>query len=166
MSMTLPLPRDDALLTVFYDAACPLCAAEMATLAELDGGQELGFIDCSAASFDDSPWRAEGAARAAMLTTLHARDALGDWHRGPDAIALLYATVGAPLLARLWAHPLTRPLMRSVYPWLARHRRALSGLGLHLVAPRVLRLLAWRGARHARCPHGACRMPALQDERS
>ena len=40
----------------------------------------------------------------------HVRDVLGDWHRGVDAIALLYATVGAPVLARAWG---TGPPPRS-----------------------------------------------------
>jgi predicted DCC family thiol-disulfide oxidoreductase YuxK len=161
MRTPLPAPDSGRLLTVFYDASCPLCATEMGTLARLDTAGELGFVDCADPGFDDAPWAAEGAARAQMLTEMHVRDALGDWHRGVDAIALLYATVGAPVLARLWAHPWVRPLLQRLYPWLARHRHALSTLGLHLVAPRVLRLLAWRQARHARCAHGACRMPPL-----
>lgn len=159
MATALPAPDSSRLLTVFYDGSCPLCATEMATLAGLDGAGELGFLDCGAPGFDDTPWAAEGASRARMLTEMHVRDALGDWHRGVDAIALLYATVGAPVLARLWAHPLTRPFTRRLYPVIARHRHRLDAFGLHLVAPRVLRLLAWRAARHARCEHGACRMP-------
>lgn len=146
-------------LTVFYDGSCALCSAEMGELARLDDGHDLRLVDCAAASFDDTRWRAEGVSRDAMLQVMHVRDVLGDWHRGVDAFALIYATVGAPALARLWAHPLTRPLTRRLYPWVVRHRHRLSALGLHLIAPRVLRLFAWRSARHARCDHGACRMP-------
>lgn len=151
----VPVP----LLQVFYDGRCGLCSAEMAELKRLDTDGELQTIDCQAAGFDDAPYRAEGVNREQMLQALHVRDALGDWHRGVDAIALLYATVGAPQLARLWAHPLTRPLTRRLYPWIVRHRQLLSSLGLDLIAPRVLRLFAWRQARRARCEHGACRMP-------
>lgn len=146
-------------LTVFYDGACALCSAEIAQMRQLDLRQELRFIDCAAPAFDDTPWQAEGATRAQMLQAMHVRDALGDWHRGVDAIALIYACIGAPVLAHLWAHPLTRPLTRRLYPWLARHRHRLAALGLHLVAPAVLRLLAWRSARRMRCEHGACHMP-------
>ena len=149
-----------ALLTVFFDGSCQLCQAEMAELKRLDHRGELQLVDCSAAGFDDRPWRAEGVGQAQMLQALHVRDVLGDWHRGVDAFGLLYATVGAPVLARLWAHPWTRPFTRRLYPVIARHRHRLDAFGLHLVAPRVLRLLAWRSARHARCEHGACRMPA------
>lgn len=142
------------LLQVFYDGSCGLCSAEMAALRELDHDDALRLIDCSAADFDDAPFRAEGITRAAMLQALHVRDILGDWHRGVDAIALLYATVGAPRLARLWAHPLTRPFAQWFYPLVVRHRHALSGIGLHFVSPRVLRMFA---GRRPRCDHAACR---------
>lgn len=142
------------LLQVFYDGSCGLCAAEMAALHDLDHDDAIALVDCAAPDFDDSPYRREGVTRAAMLQALHVRDILGDWHRGVDAIALLYATAGAPRLARLWAHPLTRPFAKRFYPFVVRHRHALSGLGLHFVSPRVLRLFA---GRRPRCDHAACR---------
>jgi predicted DCC family thiol-disulfide oxidoreductase YuxK len=144
------------LLSAFYDGSCALCRAEMAALHDLDAHGEIAWIDCAANAFDDTPYRAEGVDRNDMMQAMHVRDVLGDWHRGADAIALLYATAGAPRLARLWVHPLTRPLMRRLYPFVARHRRGLSALGLHLVAPRVLRRFAQRDTR---CEHGACRHP-------
>ena len=128
----------------------------MAALHELDHDAAIALIDCSAADFDDTAYRRDGVTREAMLRALHVRDILGDWHRGVDAIALLYATAGAPRLARLWAHPLTRPLAQWLYPLVVRHRHALSGLGLHFVSPRVLRLFA---GRRPRCDHAACRAP-------
>ncbi|MBI5719387.1 MAG: DUF393 domain-containing protein [Burkholderiales bacterium] len=151
-----PLPP---MLTVYYDGGCALCRAEMQEIRQMDAHGEVAFVDCAAAGFDDAPLRAQGVSRGAMLQALHVRDVLGDWHRGVDAIALLYATVGAPWLARAWAHPLTRPITRRVYPWIVRHRHRLSALGLHLVAPRALRLFARRHAPHAApyCPHGSCR---------
>src|ERR1043165_4667956 len=148
------------LLRVFYDGSCGLCSAEMAALHELDHDDAIALIDCSAADFDDTPYRREGVNRGAMLQALHVRDILGDWHRGVDAIALLYATVGAPWLARAWAHPLTRPVTRRLYPWVVAHRQTLSRLGLDVVAPRVLRLFAQRHQqRHVpHCAHGSCRL--------
>ncbi len=159
MLTTLKPDPTPALLTVFYDGSCAMCSAEMQVVQRLDVDGDITLADCAAASFDDTPYRGEGVSREAMLTTLHVRDVLGDWHRGVDAFALIYATVGAPGLARLWAHPLTRPLMQRLYPWLVRHRHRLSAFGLHVIAPAVLHLFAWRIARRARCEHGACRMP-------
>ena len=152
-----------ALLTVFYDGSCGLCSAEIAQLRELDADAEMHFIDCSVAGFDDGPWRAEGVTQADMLREMHVRDVLGDWHRGVDAFGVLYSCVGAPALARLWAHPLTRPLTRRLYPWVVAHRHQLSALGLQLIVPRVLQLLAWRSARRVRCEHGACRVPTRDE---
>jgi predicted DCC family thiol-disulfide oxidoreductase YuxK len=146
-----------ALLTVFFDGRCSMCRNEMAEIAQLDARHELNFVDCSAAGFDARPWLREGVAHGDMMTALHVRDVLGDWHRGPDAVGLLYATVGAPVLARLWTHPLLRPVMRRLYPWVAKHRYLLSALGLSLISPWVLRLFARRSHRPT-CEHGACDM--------
>ena len=148
--MTLPL------LTVYYDGTCALCSAEMNEIRAMDAAGEMAFVDCAAPGFDD---RGLAATQAQMLEALHVRDALGDWHRGVDAIALVYATVGAPWLAHAWAHPLTRPFTRRLYPWIVRHRHRLSALGLHLVAPKALRLFARRHGTHAPayCTHGNCR---------
>jgi predicted DCC family thiol-disulfide oxidoreductase YuxK len=153
--MTTFLP----LLTVYYDGGCALCNAEMQEMRGMDAHGEVEFIDCAAADFDDSALVRQGVRRADLMQALHVRDVLGDWHRGVDAIALLYASVGAPWLARAWAHPLTRPFTRRIYPWIVRHRHRLSALGLHLVAPQALRLFARRHAPHAApyCTHSNCR---------
>lgn len=142
------------LLTAFYDGSCGICSAEMTALHELDHDDAIALVDCSDPGFDDTPYAAEGITREAMLRALHVRDILGDWHQGVDAIALLYATAGAPRLARLWAHPITRPFVQWLYPIVVRHRHALSGLGLHFVSPRLLRLFA---SRRPRCDHATCR---------
>src|SRR5262245_57902943 len=141
------------LLTAFYDGSCGLCSAEMTALRQLDHDGAIEFVDCSGPHFDDASYRADGITREAMLSAMHVRDVLGDWHRGVDAIALLYATAGAPRLARLWSHPLTRPFVQWLYPIVVRHRHALSSIGLHFVSPRVLRLFA---SRKPACDHAAC----------
>ena len=154
-----PLFKLPPLLTVYYDGQCGLCSAEMNEVKRLDAHGEIALVDCTAPDFDDSALGADGVSRADMLGALHVRDVLGDWHRGVDAIALVYATVGAPWLARAWAHPLTRPLTSRLYPWVVRHRHRLSALGLHWVAPRALRLFARRHEPFAPayCTHSGCR---------
>jgi predicted DCC family thiol-disulfide oxidoreductase YuxK len=148
----------EALLTVFYDASCRLCATEMDALRSRDVHGELAFVDCSRADFDDAAYRAEGVDRDAMMTSLYVRDVLGDWHRGVDAFALLYATVGLPGMARIWSSRRLRPLTTRLYRLLARHRQALSRLGLDRCAPLLRRWLARRAERHLHChPTAACR---------
>jgi predicted DCC family thiol-disulfide oxidoreductase YuxK len=156
-ALTLAPAGPTTLLTAYFDGSCALCSAEMAALHDLDHDHAIAMVDCSDTDFDDRPWRAQGVTRQAMLEALHVRDALGDWHRGVDAIALLYATAGAPRLARLWVHPMTRPIVSRLYPFVVRHRHALSALGIHFVAPSVLKRFALR---RPRCEHGACRRSA------
>ena len=155
-ALTMKLPP---LLTAYYDGQCALCSAEMDEVRRFDAHGEIALVDCAAADFDDSALRAEGVKREDLLGAMHVRDVLGDWHRGVDAIALIYATVGAPWLARAWAHPLTRPITSRLYPWVVRHRHRLSALGLHVVAPSALRLFARRHGPHAAayCTHSGCR---------
>jgi predicted DCC family thiol-disulfide oxidoreductase YuxK len=153
-SLVLPRPDRTRLLTAYFDGSCALCSAEMAALHDLDDDGTIAMVDCADASFDDSGMRADGVTREAMLQSLHVRDVLGDWHRGVDAIALLYASAGAPRLARLWVHPLTRPVARWLYPLVVRHRHALSAIGMHFISPTVLRRFA---SRRPRCDHGTCR---------
>jgi predicted DCC family thiol-disulfide oxidoreductase YuxK len=152
------------LLTVYYDGHCGLCSAEMREIHALDTQGHIALVDGSAPDFTDDAVHRAGLTREDLLGALHVRDVLGDWHRGVDAMALLYASVGAPWLARAWAHPLTRPITRRVYPWVVAHRHALSRLGLDLVAPRVLRLFAQRHQqRHVpHCAHGGCRLDTVE----
>ena len=145
------------LVTAYYDGSCGLCTAEMAALHDLDPDGTIAMIDCSSPAFDDTDLRVQGVTREAMMESMHVRDVLGDWHRGVDAIAVLYAAAGAPRLARLWVHPVTRPVARWLYPFVVRHRHALSAIGMHFVSPAVLRRFA---SRRARCDHGACRSVA------
>jgi predicted DCC family thiol-disulfide oxidoreductase YuxK len=124
MTDTLPL-------TVYYDASCPLCRAEMHALKQRDTDGLLTLTDCSTPDFDASPLQPQVLNRAALMAALHVRDAQGRWHIGVDAFNAVYRTAGLPGIGMLWAHPFTRPLTTRLYPWIARHRQLLSRLGLH-----------------------------------
>lgn len=144
-------------LTVYFDASCSLCNSEMQAIGIHDAKQQLILIDCSAASFDDIPFRAEGITRDAMMTCLHVRDSRGAWIKGVAAFELLYRTVGMRALASLWGGRFTRPLMERAYPWVARHRQFLSWTGM----PILFKLLGKCEARRAdkrsrRCSEGRC----------
>ncbi|NRF65996.1 DUF393 domain-containing protein [Aquincola sp. S2] len=143
-------------LQVFYDASCRLCAAEMHSLKALDHDDWIELIDCSAPDFDDTPYRADGITRAAMLEALHVREPAGAWHIGVDAFGLLYGTLGLDAIATAWTHPLSRRFTERFYPWVVRHRHALSSLGLHRIAPYVSSLAAHHAARRSRCRDDAC----------
>ncbi len=150
---------DSPLLTVFYDGSCRLCASEMNALKGVDEQGWLQLVDCSAAGFDDTPYRAAGATREAMMAAIHVRDALGDWHRGVDALSLVYGTLGFTATARLWTHPRLRPLTEAFYTWVVRHRYTLSRFRFHRLTPLVMRLLARRAVRRPHCREGVCEVP-------
>ena len=129
-------------LTVYYDASCPLCRAEMETLKARDCDDRLRLVDCSAAAFDARATAAQGVTRTMMMERIHARDVAGRWLVGLDVFAAVYGAAGLHGLARIYGSRRLRPLLDCAYPWIAAHRYALSRLGL----PRFFHLLA-RGTR-------------------
>ncbi len=131
-------------LTVYYDKSCPMCAEEMRVLEELDWRGRLRLVDCSAPEFDEAEAAKEGVTRAAMMTRLHARDPEGRWLTGLDAFEAVYASAGLAGAARFWGDPRLRPLLERIYPLVARHRQALSRLGLHCAVGALLRLVSRR----------------------
>jgi predicted DCC family thiol-disulfide oxidoreductase YuxK len=144
------------LLTVFYDGSCRLCSTEMKALKAVDDEDRLTLVDCSAPGFDDAPYQAVGATREAMMASIHVRDEQGSWHRGVDALSLVYDTLGFTATARLWTDRRLRRFNEAFYAWVVRHRYTLSRLRLHRLTPLVMRAIARGEARQPRCHDGAC----------
>lgn len=139
-------------LTIYFDTSCALCNSEMQNIKLHDFEDALILVDCSAPDFDDGPFLAEGITRDVMMNCLHARDANGAWLKGVAAFEVIYRIAGMATIARLWGHPLTRPLAERAYPWVVRHRHFLSALGLH----HVFALWSKHTARHANSLSGKC----------
>ena len=147
-------------LTIYFDASCALCNSEMQNIKQHDADDALILIDCSAPDFDDTPFRPEGITRDTMMNCLHARDGNGTWLKGVAAFEVIYRTVGMAAIAKLWGHPLTRPMAERAYPWVVRHRHFLSALGLH----KLFGLWSQRAARTSNrksqaCKDGRCSIP-------
>jgi predicted DCC family thiol-disulfide oxidoreductase YuxK len=132
-------------LTVFYDASCPMCASEMHALRDRDRHGHLELVDCSAPEFDDEGLRAEGITKTKLMALIHARDAHGHWLVGIDCFEAVYRAVGLEARARIWGDRQLRPVLDRAYPWIARNRQTLSGLGVN----RLVRWLLPRAARHS-----------------
>ncbi len=97
-----PLP---ALLTVWYDGACPLCTREIALMRRLDRAQQIDFVNVAESD------AACPLDRTLLLARLHARE---------NGVLL----DGAAAFAAMWrAIPLLRPL-----GLLARNRQVLGML--------------------------------------
>lgn len=147
-------------LTVFFDASCALCSSEMQNIKLNDSNDQLVLVDCSAPDFDDASYREDGVTRDAMMRCLHAQDAQGRWLRGVAAFEVIYRAVRMTTIAKLWAHPLLRPLAERAYPLVVRHRYMISALGLH----KLFNLWSRRVARKANsrsqaCREGRCTLP-------
>lgn len=144
-------------LTVYFDASCELCHSEMQNIKIHDAEQRLNLVDCSAASFDDTPYRGDGITRETMMECLHVRNNQGVWIKGVSAFELLYRTVAMPALANLWGGQFTRPLMERVYPWVARHRQVISWTGLPILFMLWGKCEARRAYKRSRqCHDGQC----------
>ena len=113
-------------VTVYYDASCGLCRAEIEAMKSRDVRDRLRLVDCSAADFVPP----QGVSREILMSRIHARGADGAWLRGIDVFAAIYEAGGFPRMARLYRARMLRPLFDTIYPWVADHRKLLTALGL------------------------------------
>lgn len=152
-------------LTLFYDAACPVCSLEMDHLRERDHAGRLRFVDIGAPGFDAAT---HGATLQAMNAEIHARRADGSMLTGVEVLRLAYDAVGLGWVLRASAWPPLRPAFDSAYRLFARHRLAIS----RAAAPLIGALRGWRARRMAQrmhaCSSGVCeaRRPNEPTERS
>jgi predicted DCC family thiol-disulfide oxidoreductase YuxK len=159
---TSAAPADPGLypLTLFYDAACPVCALEMDHLRERNAAGRLLFVDINTPGFDAGRY---GTSYAAMDAQIHGLRADGELVHGVQVLRLAYEAVG---LGWLWAPmrwaPLA-PVADVAYRVFARHRQAISRTAAPLING-LRRWRAWRMSRRmATCQGGACEMPPRQE---
>ena len=144
-------------ITLYYDASCPLCAAEMSAIARADTEGRLRLVDCSAPGFADRDCERDGVAVAALMWRLHARDAAGQWRIGVPAFALAYETIGVRGLAAFWTDERWAPALRRLYGWVADHRQGLSRLGVDRLFGHWVGWVSRRAQRRAvTCHDGVC----------
>jgi len=111
-------------LTVYYDGACPLCAAEIRTYRRCRGADALAWVDVS----QDGPADLGGLSRADARARFHVRDGAGRFASGAAGFFTLWSHLpgwrrlawirhipGVPWLAE-GAYRLFLPLR----PWIAR----------------------------------------------
>jgi predicted DCC family thiol-disulfide oxidoreductase YuxK len=144
-------------LTIYFDATCRLCNSEMQNIKVHDTKNLLALIDCSAPTFDDTTFVAQGITTTAMMNRLHAQDADGNWLIGVAAFEGIYRTVGMASIAKLWGSFITRPLAERLYPWVVKHRYTLSRIGLPELFGLWSKHAAWQAEKRSRlCSEGRC----------
>lgn len=138
-------------LTLLYDAACPVCALEMDHLRERSSDGRLAFVDIGAAGFDAAAF---GVTQAELNARIHGVLPDGTLLRGMPTLRLAYATAGLGwvLAPSDWA--LLRPLFDRGYVAFARHRQLISRVAAPFIAAVRARRMA---ARRCDCGSGACR---------
>ncbi len=154
---------NDYPLTLFYDAACPVCSLEMDHLRERDFAGRLVFVDIGASGFDAA---AHGVTLQTMNAEIHAKRPDGSMLKGVEVLRLAYEAVGLGWVLRASAWPVLQPAFDVAYRGFARHRIAISRAAAPLI--RSLRnLRARRALRHMReCSAGACATNDAADRRT
>lgn len=107
-------------LTLYYDASCPLCNAEMSNLMLRNEAGRLAFVDASVANFV-SP--VAGIDREQMMAQMHGVWADGSVSRGVDAIHEAYVAVGLGRVTAFTQWPVVSTGLAWLYPRFARHRQ-------------------------------------------
>jgi predicted DCC family thiol-disulfide oxidoreductase YuxK len=130
MNITYPL-------TIYYDASCPLCAAEMHTIKETDFENKLILVDCSADSFNEPAFCP--STKAVMMERIHAIDAAGQWIKGVDVFEAAYAAAGFQKLSRFWGSKTLKPILTRAYPLIADNRHWLSKTPVPYILNKILR---------------------------
>ncbi|HOY69725.1 MAG TPA: DUF393 domain-containing protein [Methylotenera sp.] len=127
-------------LTIYYDASCPLCAAEMHTIKETDFDNKLILVDCSNEAFNEPAFCPTN--KAEMMERIHAQDASGQWYKGVDVFAIAYQSGGFTTLGKLWGSKTLRPFFSRAYPLIADNRQWLSKTPLPYLLNKMLRVCA------------------------
>ncbi len=127
-------------LTIYYDASCPLCSAEMHTIKETDFENKLILVDCSSDSFKEPAFCPTD--KETMMEHIHAQDAAGQWIKGVDVFAVAYRAAGFNSLSKFWGSSLMRPILIVAYPLIADNRHWLSKTPLPYLFNKLLRMFA------------------------
>ena len=134
------MPKIQYPLTIYYDASCPLCAAEMHTIKETDFSNKLILVDCSNETFEEPAYCPTN--QAEMMERIHAQDAAGTWIKGVEVFAVAYEAAGFNKLSKIWGSKTLRPILSRAYPFIADNRQWLSKTPFPYLINSILRLCA------------------------
>ena len=113
-------------LQVFYDGACSVCAAEMASYRRKEHEGRLIFVDLSSPDFDPARY---GVAMEAFRYEMHAIDRQGRIYRGVEAFRAIWhafpTSTWYGFLGTLVTLPGLSLLFRLAYRLFARIRKYL-----------------------------------------
>ena len=120
-------------------------------------GSDIDLIDCSAADFFDTKASQQGITRAEMMRLIYAQGADGKWLIGVDVFVALYQRVGLTSVSAFWGNRYLSPVLRALYPSIAKYRQGLSKLGANKVYNYFVARAAKKAVRQ-RCPDERCEL--------
>jgi predicted DCC family thiol-disulfide oxidoreductase YuxK len=142
-------------LTIYYDASCPLCNAEICNLRLRDTQSLLRLQDASSPAFSGGP---VGVSHADLMTLIHAVTNDGRLVKGVEVFRLAYAAVGLGWVVAITGWPLVGRLADALYPVIARNRHHIP----RFVAQLLFGTFARRAAvRASQCKDGTCSLKSL-----
>lgn len=123
-------------LTLFYDAACPLCQAEILFLSERNQLGLLAFVDINSEHYRPE---AVGVSCEQALAAMYGQYADGQLISGVEVFSAAYARANLRVLAWIFSRKTLRPLLNFSYSFFAKNRHTISRLlgpfALWLVRP-------------------------------
>ena len=110
-------------LTLFYDAACPLCRAEILFLTARNQQGLLDFVD-----INSELYRPEqvGVSCEQALAAMYGQYADGTLISGVEVFSAAYQRAGLKSLAWLFSRKSLRPVLNWSYRFFAKNRHAIS----------------------------------------
>jgi len=110
-------------LTLFYDAACPLCRAEILFLTARNQQGLLDFVD-----INSELYRPEevGVSCEQALAAMYGQYADGTLISGVEVFSAAYQRAGLKGLAWLFSRKSLRPVLNWSYRFFAKNRHAIS----------------------------------------
>ena len=143
-------------LTLYYDASCRFCNAEMTNLMLRNDHGRLIFIDANSGDLSAAP-----APHAELMRAIHGVGADGTVYTGVDCLTRAYLGIGWAWVPQLINLPGLRHVAHALYPVVARHRHRLPQAPVAWVFEMALRRAAQHharqaAARSAACANGAC----------
>jgi predicted DCC family thiol-disulfide oxidoreductase YuxK len=110
-------------LTIYYDARCPLCEAEILFLQARNRRNLLHFVDLNGQSFGESE---PEVSCALAMEKIHGRLGNGELLAGVRVFAEAYRRADLPVLAWLLSRAWLRPIFDAGYFVFARYRSWIS----------------------------------------
>ena len=112
-------------LTLFYDAACPLCQAEILFLSRRNQAGLLDFVDINSERFDSTKI---GISCDQALAAMYGQYGNGELIQGVTVFSEAYRRADLPFLAWIFSRKSLQATLQIAYRFFAKNRHAISRL--------------------------------------